>query len=143
MKIAICGSMAFAPEMLSAKKELEKLGHSVVTPLLVEKFIKIKKLKDRAQKSGSKEGAKLKKRYDLIRGYYEKIKKSDAILVLNYDKNDVKNYIGGNSFLEMGFAYVLGKKIFLLNPIPEHGSQYEEMLAMDPVVLNGDLAKIK
>lgn len=34
---------------------------------------------------------------------------SDAILVLNYDKKGIKNYIGGNTLMEMGFAHVHDK----------------------------------
>ena len=63
-------------------------------------------------------------------------------MVLNHDKNGVANYIGGNSFLEMGFAYVLGKKIFLLNEIPESKLIKQEIVAMQPKILNGDLSKI-
>jgi len=39
-------------------------------------------------------------------------------LVVNPDKNNVANYIGGNVFLEMGYAHILKKKIFLYNDIP-------------------------
>lgn len=142
MKIAICGSMAFAREMLSAKKKLEETGHSVVNPPLIEEFIKTKKLRQRAQRGGGAEGAKLKKKHDLIRRYYEEIKNADAILVLNYNKNSIENYIGGNSFLEMGFAHVLRKKIYLLNPAPKSSFYYEEVLAMEPTVLKGDLSRV-
>jgi predicted RNA-binding protein with PUA domain len=65
----------------------------------------------------------------------------DAILILNLEKNGIKGYIGGNTFLEMGFAHVLNKKIFLLNPISEMGYE-DEIVAMKPVILNGDLDKI-
>ena len=68
--------------------------------------------------------------------------KSDAILVLNYEKNEVKNYIGGNVFLEMGLAYYLKKIIYLINPIPD--LPYEtEIIAMKPIIINGDFTKIK
>ena len=78
---------------------------------------------------------------DVIKEHYEFIKNSDAILVVNTEKNDVKNYIGGNALMEIGFAYVLGKKIFLLNPIPEMGYK-DEIMAMQPIILNRDLNKI-
>jgi predicted RNA-binding protein with PUA domain len=42
----------------------------------------------------------------------------------------------------MAFAYVLDKKIFLLNPIPKI-SYSDEIYAMKPIILNGDLTKIK
>ncbi|MEI8343641.1 MAG: hypothetical protein WCF93_01670 [Candidatus Moraniibacteriota bacterium] len=74
----------------------------------------------------------------MIRDYYEKIKASDAILVVNCDLNGVVGYIGGNSFLEMGFAHVLNKKIFLLNQIPETSFK-DELIAMQPTILSGEL----
>jgi predicted RNA-binding protein with PUA domain len=87
------------------------------------------------------ESVKNKVDHDLIRDYYNEIDKGDAILVINEDLNNIKNYIGGNTFLEMGFAHVLGKKIFLLNPIPEMGYE-DEIVAMKPVILEGDLNRI-
>lgn len=41
----------------------------------------------------------------------------------------------------MAFAHVLDKKIFLLNPIPEIPYK-DEIVAMQPIILDGDLAKI-
>lgn len=143
MKIVICGSMAFAKQMVKIKDQLEKAGHSVAMPELVEKFLKYKTWQRRVVGWRSTEGAKRKKKYDLIRRHYEKIKKADAVLVLNFDKKGIKNYIGGNSFLEIGFAYVLGKKIFLWNEIPKIKFYREEILAIEPIILNGDLSKIK
>ena len=46
------------------------------------------------------------------------------------------------SRLEMGFAHVLGKKIFLLNGIPDMHYK-DEIRAMQPVVLDGDLNGIR
>lgn len=68
---------------------------------------------------------------------------ADAILVAKYDKHGVANYIGGNTFLEMGFAHVLNQKIFVLNPLPDMPYYSTEIVAMNPVVINGDLAKIR
>lgn len=79
--------------------------------------------------------------YDFIREHFRKIEKSNAILVLNYDAHGIQNYIGGNTFLEIGLAFWLGKKIFLLNPIPDMDYK-TEMFAMQPTVINGDLRKI-
>lgn len=92
-----------------------------------------------------KESGEISKRaiqQNSIKYYFEKIKESDAILVLNFDKKGIKNYIGGAIFLEMGFAHILGKQIFLLNEIPDI-SYKEEIKAMQPTVLNGDLNKVK
>jgi len=42
----------------------------------------------------------------------------------------------------MGFAHVLSKPIYLYNDIP-NTSYTDELVAMQPVVLNGDLLKIQ
>jgi hypothetical protein len=73
--------------------------------------------------------------------HFDKVEWSDAILVLNYCKNGVDNYIGANTLLEMGLAFHLNKNIYLLNEIPEL-SYKEEILGMFPIVINNDLAKI-
>lgn len=142
MKIVICGSMAFAEEMRSAQNILEEKGHQVILPEFVEVFVKYKALQSQAKQGGGLEGARWKKEYDLIRRHYQKIKNADAILVLNFEKKGIPNYIGGNSFLEMGFAHVLRKKIYLLNEIPTFDFCYEELLAMEPIVLKGDLKNL-
>ncbi len=67
---------------------------------------------------------------------------SDAILVLNFDKKGIKNYVGGNTLMEIAFAHVNNKKIYLLNPVPDL-SYNDEILAMYDVILNGDLTKIE
>ncbi len=62
--------------------------------------------------------------------------------MLNYDRKGIRNYIGGNALMEIGFAHVLGKKIFLLNPVPEIEFYRAEIEATKPVVLHGDIGKI-
>lgn len=74
--------------------------------------------------------------------YFEKVNWSDAILVLNYDKNNIIGYIGGNTLMEIGVAFFLKKKIYLLNLIPEI-SYKEEIIGMKPIIINGDLSIIK
>ena len=74
------------------------------------------------------------------------IKNMDAVLVLNYDKNKngkvYKNYIGGATFLEMYDAFKLGKKIFLMNNIPD-GILFDEIEGFNPIILNGNIDLIK
>lgn len=136
MKIAICGSMVFSEKMLEVKNRLEKIGHIAY----VSKFT----LKYLGQEQSEKEALAIKHKVEegAIMEYWKVIRGSDAILVINYDKNDIQNYIGGNSFLEIGFAYVLGKKFFLLNPVPEIKIYKSEIEAMHPVILNGNLNEI-
>ena len=53
----------------------------------------------------------------------------------------MKITIGGNTFLEMGLAMHLKKKIYLLNSIPEISCK-EEILGMKPVIINNNLSEI-
>jgi hypothetical protein len=133
MKITICSSMTFLDRILVVKKQLEELGHEVLIPEMSEGFdYHTATVEQRIQR---------KRQFDLIRRHWEKIRQGEAILVLNYEKDGIPNYVGGNSFLEMGFAHVLSKPIYLLNPIPDLPYR-SEMAAMDPVVLNGEFARI-
>jgi hypothetical protein len=137
MKIGVAGSMQFTDKMIAACDQLKELGHD---PFM-------SKFKDNyAGKPVTEiERTKLADKYnhDAIREFWKPMQSSDALLVLNYDKHDIKNYIGGNSFLEMGFAHVLDQKIYLLNPIPDMPYYGTEIIAMKPIVINGDFSKFK
>lgn len=141
MNIAIVGSSSFAKQMVEYRDKLIELGHETG---LHEHYIaqargEMKDLLKRMNEDG--EHAAVKIEYDYIRYHYNEILNSEGILVLNFDKNGIKNYIGGNTLMELGQAYVNDKKIFLLNPVPE--MQYkDEILAVEPVIINGDLSKI-
>lgn len=137
MTIAICGSMTFHKQMREAKAALEKAGHSVLVPKSID-------LMDTGgYKVPEDEGERIEHKieYDFIREHFKKIEASDAVLILNYDKKGIRNYIGGNTFLEMGLAFFLKKKIYLLNPVPDM-DYLTEMHAMQPKVLHGDLTLI-
>ncbi len=136
MKITICGSMQFHKEMREIRAILIAMGHEVLVP---------EDLDDPQVHESSfvsdEEKITAKIEHDFIREHFRKIQNAEAILVLNYDKKDIKNYIGGNTFLEMGYAFGLGKKMYLFNPIPAM-DYLTEMHAMKPTVLDGDLSKI-
>lgn len=134
MKIIICGSLSAAQEILAVQKELEAKGHEVEVPEGVKHL-------DEWEGEGAavSEKAERKIKHDLIRGYYEKMKKYEAVLVVNPEKKGIPGYIGGNTFIEMAFAHILDKKLYVLNPLPEV-SYISEILATRPVVLNGDLS---
>lgn len=142
MKITICGSIDFTHE-IGKIKDFLKDKHQVLLPQTAEKILtgKITWKDYLKEKQSSQKTVERKVTDNVIRIHYEKIKGSDAIVVVNIDKKDIKNYIGGNTFLEIGFAYVLNKKIFLLNEVPEM-PYTDEIKAMKPIVLNGDLSKI-
>ncbi len=133
MVITICMSMSLRHRLPDICGVLEAAGHEVLTPVDTREFD--------YERANDNERAELKRDKDLIRTHYEKIKISDAILVLNEDLPGKPRYIGGNSFLEMGFAHVLDIPIYLMQDVPE--SPYRsEMLAMDPIVVDGDLSLI-
>lgn len=140
MKIMICGSMSFAKEMLKAKQKLEEAGYEVNVPSDIESHIKNPKLIDDLESNykHALERSVMKKCFDLIA-------KSDAILVLNYSKNGIDGYIGTSSLMEIGLAYYLGKKIFLLNPIPsaKEARWAHELKVIQPVIINGDFELIR
>lgn len=137
MKIVICGSMSSAQKMIEIGEQLKENGHSVLLPRHTKEYAN-----GIFNPETQEESAQNKIKDDLIRGYYREIGESDAVLVVNEDKNGIADYIGGNSFLEMGFGYVLEKKVFVLNEIPK--ISYEaEIFAMEPICLNGDVSKIE
>lgn len=45
--------------------------------------------------------------------------------------------------MEIGFAHVLNQKVFLLNPIPDIPYYKIEIVAVQPIILNGDLSKVE
>jgi hypothetical protein len=137
MKIAICGSMKFHVEMRAIKEALEVMGHEAVTPMGLDEAIPIEAKPDATQEDII--NAKIE--YDFIREHFRNIDSSDAVLILNYEKNNIPGYIGGNTFLEMGHAFGLGKKIFLASPVPEMNYS-TEMYSMQPIIIDGDLTKI-
>lgn len=119
------------------QRQLEALGHKVLVP----KSLELMETSGYVHPTEDEARIQAKIEHDFIREHFRKIEKSEAILVLNYAKKGIANYIGGNTFLEMGLAFWLGKKIYLLNPIPQ--TDYKtEMYAMQPKVLDGDLGKI-
>ena len=110
MKITIVGSSVFAKEMVNYRDQLIKIGHTVN---LHEHYVSQAKgeMIDLINRMG-KEHAIVKKEHDYINYHYNEIINSEAILVLNFYKNGVKNYIGGNTLMEIGFAYVNKKRYF-------------------------------
>lgn len=145
MKIVICGSINFSDKMIDIAHELKKSGHEVELPYMTKKImdgeVTLEEYKKKKEESGDL-SFRASASEDLIKRHSQLINESDSILVINVEKNGIANYIGGNSLLEMGFAHIFNKQIYLLNSIPELGYK-DEMMAMQPTILNGDLSKIK
>ena len=135
MKIFLITSKSAYGTIPPIKKELESAGHVITLPNCYDDT----GAEERQREMGRTQHAEWKSQ--MLRHSTNVIEGSDAVLVLNVDKNGVKNYIGGATFLEMYDAFRLGKKIYLLNEVPD-GSLKDEIFGFQPVALNGDLAKI-
>ncbi|HZM64014.1 MAG TPA: hypothetical protein VFB59_02675 [Candidatus Saccharimonadales bacterium] len=137
MKIGVAGSMQHIEKILDIAEKLRGMGHEVFTPQNPHRYI--------GKSDDEKEAVKLDEKYnhDAIREFWKPMQNADALVVANYDKSGIKNYIGGNAFLEIGFAHVLGLRIYLMNDIPDMPYYGTEIIAMKPVVLHGDLSKVK
>lgn len=114
--------MKFKDKIIEVGEYLEKLGIKV-------------KLPEECMRGEPKEIAS--------RVHFKRIQneKTSAILVVNCDKNNLKNYIGPNSFAEIAFAFYFHKKIFLLQDIYE--PYKDELISWGSIALNNDLERIK
>ncbi len=150
MKIVLVGSMIFLDKMNSIKSQLENFGHEVTAPTLTEEEIETgaNTFKDYLVSQGGLENVfpnneiwKIKEKAMLQ--YKTIIDETDALLVCNFDKQEKKNRIGDNSFMEMGYAFFIGKKIYILQGPPYDDDKIEEVLGMRPVFLGGNIENLK
>ncbi len=130
-------------DMVAKKNDLCALGHDGWIHPDYEAYVR-GDLDDQLERNARGEQAAVKRENDYIRVHYRHILESDAILIVNNTKKGIENYIGGNALMEIGQAYVNGRKIFLLNDIPrlEDLTYATEIEAMDPICLHGDLKNI-
>lgn len=137
MKIGIIGSMQFTERMLEVREQLRALGHDAFVTSLHHAFI--------GKTDNEKEVIKLRQKNEqgAIREMWRLMQGADAVLVLNLDKHGIPNYIGGNTLMEIGFAHVLNQTIFLFNPIPDIPYYRTEIEAMKPVIIAGDLSRVR
>lgn len=144
MRVVICGSIAFIDEMQEIKQELESRGHEVEMPSREARgeFGESISTKDlyilRKQDADVIPSWIWERNREGMQAHFGKVASGDAIVVVNHAKNGVEGYIGANTFLEIGLAFHLNKKIYLLHEIPE-ASYREEVISMNPSILNGNL----
>lgn len=147
MKITICGSIAFHDEMKEAANFLKNNGHEVDlppsyikdksgNPLSVKDYYMIRKNEE------ADTGWVWDRKKEAMKVHFDKIVWSDAVLIINHEKNNIPGYIGANTLMEMGLALHLNKAIYLLNEIPEINYK-EEILGMKPILINGNINLIK
>ena len=129
MKVLIHASLDFKDDMISAKEYIEsKTNTNVILPELT-------RYQDIRDIDGDDETfTKIKNR--LTKDNFRNVEICDALLILNNNHREIKNYIGGNSFMEMVIASYLKKPIYILNPIPENMPYTEEIKSLYPIVIN-------
>ena len=137
MKIFIAGSMSFAGKIIETKESLKKLViESDFAPDTHDCFnnphLKLNEDLEHCERT------------DIIRACMNAQEKCDAILLLNYPKDGVDGYIGSNCLIELGLAYYLKQKIFLLYPPPpiEKARYHVEVMHMKPIILDGSIENI-
>ena len=143
-KIFIACSKHFYDRIPKIKLELELLGYEVILP----NFYDTPMIEEEIKENKSKEEHIEFCRKSFLESQ-NKAKESDAILVLNFERekqinvfrndsitrnNKCPNYIGGATFLEMYDAYLNGNKIYLYNDFPSKtsvsGILYDEIEGM-------------
>ena len=142
LKVYVLGSNYFIPEMVKCSEDLRSLGYAGWIHPDYEAFNKGEK-QDIIKRAMNGEAAEMKIANHYLKQHYQHILDSDVILFVNGEKRGIKNYIGGNVLMEMSQAYVNDRKIFLLYSIPEQSAYLDEIKAMQPICLNGDLSNIK
>jgi len=125
--------MAHIDAMQNFSARLNAIGHETLLPNMRETSMK---LGDMA------ETERYVFKNKLMREHLAKIASSDAVLIFNEEKNGVSGYIGGNTLMEMAFAFSKQLPIFLLRDTPD-ASYKEEILGTLPVIINGDVTLIR
>ncbi|MBQ6860728.1 MAG: hypothetical protein IJO08_03685 [Clostridia bacterium] len=90
--ITVCGSMKYKKEMMEITEKMALEGNCMIPPIYLTK--------------SSKEEYTTENFNTLAEVHYEKIRHSDAILVVNVD-----NYIGESTTKEIEYAKSLNKEI--------------------------------
>ena len=130
-RVVICGSMAFYNQMLEHEKQLNRAGVKVVIPnvdretryaVAEEDFLENKR------RSSMKHIGRVRSRLTW------------AILILNYDKHGIPDYIGANTFAEIAIAVSHSKIVYLYQGVPTF--YRDELAAWQAISLNGDLSRL-
>ena len=135
LKILIICSKAFYDRIPDIKNRLEANNHIIYLPNCYDN----PGMEAEMRNLGKDEHSKFKA--EMFKQSEELINQMDAVLVLNFNKNGIENYIGGATFLEMYDAFRMNKKIFLYNFIPE-GMLKDEVIGFNPILINGDIEQL-
>lgn len=141
--ITICSSANFYRQVVAVKQDLETLGYNVLIPITAQRMQDSGDFDVSHYKTWFGDAKDYHKKAELMRTHFAEVAKSDAVLVLNYEKHGVQNYIGGNVLMEMAIGFYLNKPIYVLNDLPEDSAFEEEIIGLGSIPLGGDLLKLK
>lgn len=141
--VSICSSANFYRQAADIQEQLTQAGLKALIPEVAEDMKRRGDYDVSYYKTWFGDANDYSKKARFIRGHFAEIEKSDVVLVLNYEKHGVQNYIGGNVLMEMAIAFYLNKPIYILNEAPQDSPLLEEILGMQPTILGGDLASLK
>lgn len=141
--ITLCSSASFYKQVIEAEEELQKRGFRVLIPDTAKLMKQRNNFDVSAYKTWFTNDSDWDKKTELMEGHFRKILEGEAILVLNYEKNGMAGYIGGNVLMEMAIAFHYKKPIFVLHPVNEKLPVYEEVLGMKPMFLKGELKNLE
>lgn len=138
--ITICSSANFYEQAGKIQSELQAVeGYEVIVPAMAKEMKRTGDYDVSHYKTWFADPGDYGKKAELMHGHFEEVDKADAILVLNYEKNGIQNYIGGNVLMEMALAFHAHKPIFILNEMPEESTYLEELWGMQPIILHGNI----
>ena len=140
--ITICSSANFYKQAVVIKMKLEALGYEVCIPLTARRMEETGDFDVSHYKTWYGDADDYHKKTALMDGHFNEISKGDAVLVLNYEKHGVPDYIGGNVLMEMAIAFYLKKPIYILNSIPAESPFLEEIIGLGSKAFNGELNAI-
>jgi hypothetical protein len=130
-RIVICGSVSFMHQMRMLKDALAAEDVPAVTPADLDFAFE---LGDSDAYLRFKRGTSL--------AHIRKIRdpRTFAVLVANYEKDDLYGYIGPSTFAEIGVAFSAHKQIYLLDRKPPNYA--DELASWGAVELFGDLSRL-
>lgn len=129
--VVICGSMSFYPNMVEQQSLLRALGVKSVIP---SPDTDVFQILNEEESLSAKRSASMKHIRRVRDG------KTFGILVLNFDKHGIADYIGANSFAEIAVALAHYKRIYLYQGVPTF--YRDELIAWGAVPLNCDLSRL-
>ena len=140
--ITLCASASFYRKVIELESELKKLGFKVKIPKTAGKMKKSGNFDVSVYKTWYNNAKDYSKKTSLIKGHFKKVIESDAILVINLEKNGTPGYIGGNGLMEMTIAFHYKKPIFVYDAVFEGSNILEEIYGLKPIFINKDLSLI-